>query len=1092
MKKIIFIIAAFCLVLSAIADTTFKVMSYNALNFDNASGSRTDYFKTVVRNADPDIIVMQEIVDQTGANLMLNAINEINNEYSASQFIDGYDTDNMLFYKSAIASLISQDTIQTDLRDISEYVMNIDGNQLRIYSCHLKSSEGTSNEQQRLQEATTLRNYLNDLSAGTEFLIVGDMNFYTSSEDGYQKFIESEADNDGRAEDICSEVGNWHNNSSYSSVHTQSTRTTQFGGGSSGGLDDKFDFIYSNYGMNNSSGIEYSAGSFTAYGNDGNHYNLSVNDGTNSAVPDSVADALYYASDHLPVCAEFSSISSVQTYLIISEYVEGSAYNKAIEIYNGTGADVDLSAYSLEKDVNGNEVWGNTYNYTGILAGGDVFVLANSQADSTVLNVADDTNNAVINFNGDDEIRLLKYGTEIDRIGIPGDIDFGKDVTYVRKASVTEPQSGAQDPRSNGEWDSYPQDTFAYLGFHNAANPILTVTAPNGSEEWERGNSHNITWTSADFSGDVKIEIYKQSSGTYSELVSSTANDSIWEWNIPGDQTTGTDYKIKISDAADGTPSDESDDFFSITGTSTYSDLLISEYVEGSSNNKYLEIYNGTGGNIDLSNYSVKIYANGNTSPSSSIALSGTLINGDVYVIANSSATIWAGTPDLITGSLSFNGDDAVTLEDISGYVDVIGQIGVQQVWGSGDVTTQNHTLRRKTSITAGDTDGSDAFDPSIEWDGFPQDNVSDLGSYGTTANNPPSISNITINPSSPAVNDSVYVSADITDADGTITSASVFWGTDGSSFPNEINMSVSARAIYTSDSPIPPQNRGTTVYYYVEATDDDNDSTTSATNSYTIPNNYTIYEIQGQADASPLDNEFVTTSGIVTGVASSGYFLQDGSGEWRGIYVYDTNSPSIGDSISISGTVDEYYNKTEIKNVTDFNLVSAGNSLPAATPDSTGNISQEKYESVLVSVQNAECTDDSLGYGEWAVDDGSGECRVDDMMYHQVPSLGTVYDIVGIVDYSYGNFKIEPRDSSDVSLADTQLSVPQNLTISVSGGDVILNWDVVSGATLYHIYRSQNPYDFGSADEFTSATNSYTDAGAAGNQKYFYQVTAE
>ena len=68
-------------------------------------------------------------------------------------------------------------------------------------------------------------------------------------------------------------------------------------------------------------------------------------------------------------------------------------------------------------------------------------------------------------------------------------------------------------------------------------------------------------------------------------------------------------------------------------------DLIISEYIEGSSNNKYIEIYNGTGASVNLTDYEIRIYANGSTTPTSTISLSGTLTNGNVYVIANSSAT---------------------------------------------------------------------------------------------------------------------------------------------------------------------------------------------------------------------------------------------------------------------------------------------------------------------------------------------------------------------------------------------------------------------------------------------------------------------
>ncbi|MCD4818113.1 MAG: lamin tail domain-containing protein [Candidatus Cloacimonetes bacterium] len=482
MKKYLIILSIIFMRL-LFADTNFKVMSYNTLNFDGTD--RLTYFETILSEVQPDILITQEIKTESAANEILTILN---GNYARANFVNDGDLNNMLFYKTSIASLVSQDVINTSPRDISEYQMLIDGNSIRFYSCHLKASEGTTYEAERLVAVTALRNYLNGLPAGTEFIIVGDMNFYTSSEDGYEKFIANETNNIGRAEDLCTEVGSWHNSSYYSNVHTQSTRVESFGGGATGGLDDKFDFIFGNYGINNGSGIEYNTNSFTSYGNDGDHFNLSINAGTNSAVSSSVADALYYASDHLPVCADFVSLSETQTYLIISEYIEGSSYNKAIEIYNGTGSVVDLSAYSLEKDLNGDDSWGNTYNFSGILSNDDVFVLAHSSADQAILDVADVLNNGVINFDGDDQVRLLKYGIEIDRIGISGDIDFAKDVTYVRNSDITNPQSGEQDPRSNGEWTGYPQDTFDYLGSHTIGGnqlPIISnvVRTPAGDVE---------------------------------------------------------------------------------------------------------------------------------------------------------------------------------------------------------------------------------------------------------------------------------------------------------------------------------------------------------------------------------------------------------------------------------------------------------------------------------------------------------------------------------------------------------------------------------------------------------------------------------
>ncbi len=170
-------------------------------------------------------------------------------------------------------------------------------------------------------------------------------------------------------------------------------------------------------------------------------------------------------------------------------------------------------------------------------------------------------------------------------------------------------------------------------------------------------------------------------------------------------------------------------------------DLIISEYVEGSSNNKYLEIYNGTGSSVNLSDYEIRIYSNGASSATSIISLSGTLANGAVYVIANSSATIWSGTPDLSTGSLNFNGDDAVELYKIStaSTIDLFGNIGCDPgtAWTSGSYSTKDRTLVRDSSVCSGITADNPISCPfttlNTEWYSYSQDDVSHLGTH--TAN---------------------------------------------------------------------------------------------------------------------------------------------------------------------------------------------------------------------------------------------------------------------------------------------------------------------------------------------------------------------
>ncbi|HNR94570.1 MAG TPA: lamin tail domain-containing protein, partial [Kiritimatiellia bacterium] len=165
-------------------------------------------------------------------------------------------------------------------------------------------------------------------------------------------------------------------------------------------------------------------------------------------------------------------------------------------------------------------------------------------------------------------------------------------------------------------------------------------------------------------------------------------------------------------------------------------ELFFSEYIEGSGYNKYLEIYNGTGSDVDLSDYVIHQFNGGSPTPSFTMTLTGTLADGDVYVIANDSASAWGGSPDLVTNSsvMAFNGDDALALSNtaLNTYCDIIGQIGTDPgtEWGSGDTSTSDNTIRRKSSVTEGDTDGTDAFDPATEWDGYAQDTVSDLGSH--------------------------------------------------------------------------------------------------------------------------------------------------------------------------------------------------------------------------------------------------------------------------------------------------------------------------------------------------------------------------
>ena len=172
----------------------------------------------------------------------------------------------------------------------------------------------------------------------------------------------------------------------------------------------------------------------------------------------------------------------------------------------------------------------------------------------------------------------------------------------------------------------------------------------------------------------------------------------------------------------------------------TPTDLFISEYIEGSSNNKCLEIYNGTGADIDLAaaTYEIMIFANGSTSATGSIALSGILADGDVYVICNNQATSdFTDEADLTSSQLNYNGDDAVVLMKGGSFLDIFGNIGCDpgSQWVTGGNTTQNMTLVRNANVFAGvmsnPTNPPCEF-PTLadEWTGFVVDETAQLGGH--------------------------------------------------------------------------------------------------------------------------------------------------------------------------------------------------------------------------------------------------------------------------------------------------------------------------------------------------------------------------
>lgn len=167
-------------------------------------------------------------------------------------------------------------------------------------------------------------------------------------------------------------------------------------------------------------------------------------------------------------------------------------------------------------------------------------------------------------------------------------------------------------------------------------------------------------------------------------------------------------------------------------------DLIISEYIEGSSFNKAIEIYNGTTNSIDLgaTGYNLFLSRNGGGS-TATIGLTGTIASGGTYIVANSSANAGIlALADQTSAPLDFNGNDAIVLRKGLVNIDIFGTIGEDPglAWVVGGNETLNKTLVRKSTVFVGETSNAPGF-PSLgtEWLEYAMDTISNLGSHTIT-----------------------------------------------------------------------------------------------------------------------------------------------------------------------------------------------------------------------------------------------------------------------------------------------------------------------------------------------------------------------
>jgi endonuclease/exonuclease/phosphatase family metal-dependent hydrolase len=330
-----------------------RIMTYNILNY--SSGREAD-FRTVLQATQPDVLVVQEILSQTAVNRFRDQVlNQVNpGEWAAGAFQNGSDTDNGFFYRTADVTYVSHFVIGTALRDIDEWTFRPVGHasadaNVRIYATHLKASQGTDNQQKRLAEVTAMRARMETFPTGHNYLVTGDFNIYTATEPAYLYMTNPANGLAGVVQDPIDREGNWHDNFSFADVHTQSPRTSQFGGGAPGGMDDRFDLILVGPAVQDEEGFDILESTYTAFGQDGNHFNQAINTAPFSVIDSTVAEALHDASDHLPVFADFQRYPVLNTDvdLDLGFVIVGGTASANLPVANGASVPADELDYSF-------------------------------------------------------------------------------------------------------------------------------------------------------------------------------------------------------------------------------------------------------------------------------------------------------------------------------------------------------------------------------------------------------------------------------------------------------------------------------------------------------------------------------------------------------------------------------------------------------------------------------------------------------------------------------------------------------------------------------------------------------------------------
>lgn len=577
--------------------------------------------------------------------------------------------------------------------------------------------------------------------------------------------------------------------------------------------------------------------------------------------------------------------------------------------------------------------------------------------------------------------------------------------------------------------------TYALSGSDLYADIILTTASPfeisvSGMNDWQSGLILPFS-----FNGNIDVRMNPAVLGFFEGTISHASDGA-------------TTVDVSVSGTA-------------VSGGAA-ADLFFSEYIEGSSNNKALEIFNGTGAPVDLSNYRVELYSNGATAAGNTQVLSGTLAAGAVYVIANSSSIqAILDLADITSTVTFFNGDDAVALVNVntSAYVDIFGVIGNDPgaAWASGAHSTANMTLVRKPNVTAGITvnpsgTGPEAFTTlTTEWDAYPMDTVSYLGSHTFTPGG-----NYAATPTFDPAPVIYYAPINVT-ISTTTPGATIRYTTDGSdpsetegtiySTPIPVNTTTTIKAIAYADGFLPSSIGSATYTFPVFV------STIAELRAQ--PTGAHIYRLTGEAvltfKQTSRNQKFVqdATAAIliddVGGIITTNYNLYDGL-------------------TGLTGTLTTYSNLLQFVPTADPGAAtSIGNVVIPEVRTFASLTSADQAK--LIKVMNVDIDETNVNFGTIA-ENISATDPTATLTLRTFPNAeysGTAIpvdpvNLICLVGQFGETMQVSPRFLADFEAIAGGLDMPV-LTIIESAGLITVSWNAVTGATSYIVQGSDDPY---------------------------------